>query len=111
MWRLLPCKAQCCVANPSLTVDLMNAPCGSRLLLGIARISGGTLPPHRLTCSKKGEDIVLFNLEITIDLKQIETKDLNTAVEVITSLIGPSLGRGRASFHINVEPAQHVPEA
>jgi hypothetical protein len=65
----------------------------------------------RQTCSKKDEDIVLFNLEITIDLKQIETKDLNTAVEVITSLIGPSLGRGRASFHINVEPAQHVPAA
>ena len=54
---------------------------------------------------------MLFNLEITIDLKQIETKDLNTAVEVITSLIGPSLGRGRASFHINVEPAQNVPAA
>jgi hypothetical protein len=36
---------------------------------------------------------------------------LNAAVEVITSLIGPSLGRGQASFHINVEPARHVPAA
>ena len=65
---------------------------------------GGILPPHSLNCSKKDEDIVLFDLEITIHLKQIETKDLNAAVEAITSLIGPRLGRGRASFHINVEP-------
>jgi hypothetical protein len=65
---------------------------------------GGTLLPDKANCSKKDENIVLFNLEITIDLKQMEPKDLNAAFESITSLIGPRLGRGRASFHINVEP-------
>src|ERR1035437_8443318 len=81
--------------------------CGSRSLLSIARMLGGALPRHKANCTKTDENIVLFDLEITIDLKQIEPKDLNAAVEGITSLIKPSLWRGRAAFHINVEPVVH----
>jgi hypothetical protein len=47
---------------------------------------------------------VLFDLQITIELKHMEAKDLNVAVEGITSLIGLRQGRGQASFHIKVEP-------
>jgi len=65
---------------------------------------GGTLLPDKAACSTKGESIGLFDLEITIDLKQIEPKDINAAVEGISSLIGPRLGRSGASLHINVEP-------
>jgi hypothetical protein len=76
--------------------------CGSRSLLSIARIVGGTLL-SRLEPSKD-ENSVLFNLEIKIDLKEIGPKDLGATVEGIASLIGPSLGLGRARCHINVEP-------
>jgi hypothetical protein len=78
--------------------------CRSHSLLSIARMLGGTLLPEKAACPTKGENIGLFDLEITIDLKQIEPKDINAAVEGITSLIGPRLGRSGASFHINVEP-------
>lgn len=78
--------------------------CGSRSLLSIAKIVGGTLLTHEPNGPRKDQDIVQFDLEITIALRQIEPKDLSAAVESITSLIGPSLGRGRACCHINVEP-------
>ncbi len=76
--------------------------CGGRSLLSIARIVGGTLS-HEADCPKP-ETHVLYNLEITVDLRLIEPKDLNATVEGIASLIGPRLGRGRAGFHIKVEP-------
>jgi hypothetical protein len=78
--------------------------CGSRSLLSIARIVGGTLLSQEADSPRKTPNIVQFDLEITIALKQIEPKDLSATVESITSLIGPSLGRGRACCHINVEP-------
>jgi hypothetical protein len=78
--------------------------CGSHSLFNIARMLGGTLLPDKADCSTKDANIGLFNLEITIDLKQIEPKDINATVEGITSLIGPRLVRCRASFHIKVEP-------
>jgi hypothetical protein len=65
---------------------------------------GGTLLPEKVDCAKKDDNILLFDLEITIHLKQMEPKDLNAVVEGITSLIEPRLGRGRAFFHIKVEP-------
>ncbi len=78
--------------------------CRSHSLLNIARMLGGTLLPDKANCTRKAENIGLFDLEITIDLKQIEPKDINAAVEGISSLIGPRLGRSGASLHINVEP-------
>jgi len=78
--------------------------CGNHSLFSIALMLGGTLLPEKVNCAQKDDNILLFDLDITIHLKQMEPKDLNAAVEVITSLIEPRLGRGQASFHINVEP-------
>jgi hypothetical protein len=75
--------------------------CGSHSLFNLARLLGGTELSHKAYLSKKKERVVLFDAEITINLKQIEPKDLSATVEGIASLIAPSLGR---SFHINVEP-------
>jgi hypothetical protein len=80
--------------------------CGSRSLLGLAQMLGkNTLPLHKADCPQKDENLVLFDLEFTIDLKQMELKDLNAAIQHINSLIGARLVRGRARCHINVEPA------
>ena len=53
---------------------------------------------------EKNENAVLFDAEITISFKQIQPKDLSATVEAVASLLEPSLGRGQAGFHINVEP-------
>ncbi len=76
--------------------------CGSHSLLSIARIVGGTL--SREAENQKKPTIVLYDLQITVDLKLIEPKDLSATLEGITSLIGPRLGRGGACCHIKVEP-------
>jgi len=72
--------------------------------LNIARIVGGTLQAHEAARPENGQNSVRFNLEITINLKETEPKDLSAMLESLTRLIGPSLGRGRACCHINVEP-------
>jgi hypothetical protein len=78
--------------------------CGSRSLLGVAQMLANTLPLRKANSPTKDENMVLFDLEFTIDLKQMELKDLNAAIQHITSLIGARLVRGRARCHINVEP-------
>ena len=75
--------------------------CGSRSLISLARMLCGTEESHKAYYSKKNENVLLFDAEITITLKQIEPKDLSATVEGIANLILPSIGR---SFHINVEP-------
>jgi hypothetical protein len=76
--------------------------CGGHSLLALARMLGGSLAAHK-SKHQDGES-VLFDLTIAIELKQMDAQDLNTAIEGISRLIGPRLGRGRASFHMNVEP-------
>jgi hypothetical protein len=78
--------------------------CGSHSLLSISRIVGGTLLAHK-AYPEKDENPVLFDLKITIDLKQIEPKDLSATFDGIASLVGPRLRRGEACCHIDVEPA------
>ncbi|HVJ04172.1 MAG TPA: hypothetical protein VM578_00720 [Candidatus Saccharimonadales bacterium] len=65
---------------------------------------GNTLPLHKANRSNKGENTERFDLEFTIDLKQMELKDLNAAIQHITGLIGAKLVQGRAHCHISVEP-------
>ena len=77
--------------------------CGGHSLLSIARILGGTL-----FAEKAKPAVVLFDMEISIHLKQVEGSDLTQTVKGITNAIQPSLSRGRASFHVNVEPAAEV---
>jgi hypothetical protein len=47
---------------------------------------------------------VLYDLEITVELQLIGSKDLSETIEGIAGLVGPRLGRGRACCHIKVEP-------
>jgi hypothetical protein len=77
--------------------------CGSRQLLNIGQMLGGE-PLSEEPTPKSGPDGLLFDLNITIELKQMNSKDVNAAVDRITRLIGPRLGQGRACLHINVEP-------
>jgi len=77
--------------------------CGSHSVLSVARLVGGTLTSQQARSAPK-DGSVLFDLKITIDLQKLEAKELNIAVETLTGLIGPKLGRAGASFHINVEP-------
>ncbi len=65
---------------------------------------GNTLPLHKNNHGREDENIERFDLEFTIDLKQMELKELNAAIQHITSLIGAKLVRGRARCHIGVEP-------
>lgn len=77
--------------------------CGSCSLLGIGQMLGGT-PLSDQADSNKDQDIVHFDLTITIELKQMNPADLNAAVERITRLLGPRLDQGRGCFHIDVKP-------
>jgi hypothetical protein len=78
--------------------------CKSRSLVSLARMLGGSLLAHRAQHSHECES-TLFDITITVELQQMHAKDLSTAVERLTSVIGPKLARDRASFHINVKPA------
>ncbi len=82
--------------------------CGSRQLLNISQMLGGE--PLSEEPTPPTGDGVLFDLAISIELKQMNSKDVNAAVDRITRLIGPRLGHGRACLHINVEPvsAAHI---
>ena len=53
---------------------------------------GGTLLAHKAARFDKRVR-VLFDIHITVELKQVEARDLNAAVEGITGVIGPLLDR------------------
>jgi hypothetical protein len=89
------------VSNSSLDVCPV---CGGHSLLNIARILGGTLFAQK----DKARTPVLFDMEISIQLKDVDASDVTTAVKGITDAIRPSISRGRASFHINLEPVKVV---
>jgi hypothetical protein len=65
---------------------------------------GGSLLPSVKACSERDDAMVRFDLEINIALKQMDAGEVNAAVEGITDLIRLTLGRSRASFHVDVEP-------
>jgi len=76
--------------------------CGSRSLLTLAKIIGGRRVAE---LDERIENSVPLDVEIVIEWKQIQARDLNDAVESINAMIGPWLGRDQASFHIKVVPA------
>jgi hypothetical protein len=79
--------------------------CGSRSLFSLAKLLGGAQVSSMANRPPKSPDIALLDVEIAIGLKQFEPKELSDLVESITNLIVPTLVRGQARFHINVEPA------
>jgi hypothetical protein len=79
--------------------------CGSRSLISLAKLIGGTQLSSASTRSDEDQNVARFDVEFAIVLKKIQPKDLSGAVESISSAIGPWLVRGRASCHIDVAPA------
>ena len=77
--------------------------CGGHSLLNLAAIVGGTLVDHRGTHFRQ-QRLLLFDLHISIEMTQIEGGELSEAIEGISRLVTPKLGRNRASLHIKVEP-------
>ena len=77
--------------------------CKSRSLVSLARMLGGSLLVHKDGRPREYEN-VLFDIIITVELQQMQGKDLTTAFESLDRVIGPRLARGLASLHINVEP-------
>ena len=75
--------------------------CGSRSLLNIGQMLGGSPLPSQ---SSAPRNIVRFDLTFTINLKQMVPRDVNTAIERITRMIEPRLGHQGACFHIHVDP-------
>jgi hypothetical protein len=90
-----------CVTNGRFDECLV---CGGHSLLSIARLLGGTLRSGNADRPQKDESIVRFDLKIMIDMLQLDSNELNDAVEGIARLIALSLGQDRARCHINVEP-------
>jgi hypothetical protein len=66
---------------------------------------GGSLLEHKAEHSHPSE-AGLFDVTIAFELQQMHAKDLNTTVERLTSVVGSKLAGDRASFHINVKPAE-----
>ena len=75
--------------------------CGGHSLFSIARMMGGSLSTEKVD----RPEVTPFDLEVTVRVSRIEPSDLTATVEAITDAIQPNLGRGRASLHVNVEPA------
>lgn len=75
--------------------------CGSRSLMYIGQILGGTPLPDQ---SSSAKNIVRFDLTLTIELKEMIPRDVNAAIERITRMIEPRLGQRGARFRIRVEP-------
>jgi hypothetical protein len=78
--------------------------CNGRSLLSLARILGGSLFAHREHQVQESEN-ELFDVTITVELKQMHAKDLTATVERLTGVIGPQLARDQATFHVAVKPS------
>ena len=74
--------------------------CKSRSIVSLARMLGGSLLAHRLQQRESGA----FDITISIELQQVNAKDLSITLERLTSVIGPQLAGDRATFHISVRP-------
>jgi hypothetical protein len=77
--------------------------CGGHSLLSLAGMIGGRLVDYKHTRFHR-QQLFLFDLRITIDMPQMDGGELSAAIEAISKLVAPKLGRNRASLHINVEP-------
>ena len=64
---------------------------------------GGSLLSHKMEHSHETER-VLFDVKITVDLRQMHAQEFNTIMESLTNVIGPTLAGDEASFYVNVEP-------
>ncbi len=79
--------------------------CSSRSLVSLARILGGSLFAHREHHSEESDN-ELFDITVSVELKQMYAKDVTATLERLTSVIGPKLARDQAAFHVNVKPSE-----
>lgn len=99
------CHAVFCVDCESIS----NAPgdecpsCKGRSLVSLGRMLGGSILGQQSHGLRQCESLS-FDITITVGLQQMHAEDLNTALERLSHMVGPRLGRARASVHIDVEP-------
>jgi len=79
--------------------------CGSRSIISLSRVLGGSLYAHREQQFRERET-ELFDITITVELQRMLAKDLTTTLERLTTVIGPMLARDQAAFHVTVEPSE-----
>jgi hypothetical protein len=82
--------------------------CGSRSLVSLFRMFGGTLRGNNEA------ETIKYNLELTIRAKNVSATDLNRAIDVLTGLA--QVGKDLQTLHMNIESvvdarSQHVLEA
>ena len=82
----------------------MCAVCGSRSLIGLFRVLGGTLQMRRSL--RKAEPKVRYNLELALKAVEITGRDMNQAIESLTRLT--AIAGELESLHINVESVENV---
>ena len=70
---------------------------------------GGSLLAHRAQHIQKCGG-GLFDITFRVELQDVYAKDLSTLVERLTGVIGPTLARDQASFHVDVKPAADKPD-
>jgi hypothetical protein len=77
--------------------------CNSRSLVSLSRMLGGSVS-QKASLLERG-DRFMFDLRMRIDLTRVDAQDLSVAIDGITRVLGPRLRKGKATFHIDVEPA------
>ena len=70
--------------------------CGSRSLVSLFRMLGGTLHGNNQT-----EELVKYNLDLTIRVRELSAADLNRAINALTRLA--EVGTDLQALHMNVE--------
>lgn len=81
------------------------AVCGSRSLLSLVRILGGTLwSRNSRRKDEPRQNRVTYNLELTVKAFEVPARNLNHAIESITKLA--SMAGDLESLHLNVESVE-----
>ncbi len=77
--------------------------CGSRSLVALCRVLGGTLQkrPGPIPVAHRRSKTVKYHVELSIDAHDISARDLNHAIELVTRL--SDAGGVIEHMHINVE--------
>jgi hypothetical protein len=70
--------------------------CGSRSLVNLFRMLGGTLRGNNHT-----QELVKYNLELTVRVHEVSAADLNHAIDALTRLA--EVGTDLQALHMNVE--------
>jgi hypothetical protein len=64
---------------------------------------GGTLSDRKTEFREERAEIMKYDLDITLRIKEMAARDLNDAIASINQLTMPGRGCRLESFHINVE--------